>query len=69
MKPFNTKYVSDINENMEIRGFDQPRIPVPTYSNLKLSGKINFHNYPFIGQAKITPFLYVQGGLSLLDMS
>jgi len=54
---------------MEIRGFDQPRIPVQTYSNLKLSGKINFHNYPFIGQARITPFLYVQGGLSLLDMS
>ncbi len=44
-------------------------MPVPTFSNVKLSGKFNFHNYPVIGQARITPFLYAHAGLSLLDMS
>lgn len=69
MRPFFSKYISDINDNMEVRGFEQPKVPVPTFSNLKLSAKFNLHNYPVIGQARITPFLYTQAGFSLLDMA
>jgi hypothetical protein len=69
MAPVYKKYVSDVSENLEVRGFDQPRVPVPTFSNLKLSAKFNIHNYPVIGSARITPFLYVQSGFSLLDMT
>jgi hypothetical protein len=36
-------------ETMEIRGFDQAKVPNPTSANLKLSGKYNIHNYPWIG--------------------
>ena len=69
MRPFFNKYISDINDNMEVRGFEQPKVPVPTFSNIKLSAKLNLHNYPVIGQARITPFLYTQAGFSLLDMA
>jgi hypothetical protein len=54
---------------LQIRGFDQPNQPVPTYSNCKFSAKWNIHNYPVIGFAQITPFLYAQTGFSLLDKS
>lgn len=69
MKTFLNNYVSDVNDNMEVRGFEQPKVPVPTFSNLKLSAKFNLHNYPLIGQARITPFLYTHAGFSLLDMT
>jgi len=69
MKPFFNKYVSDVSDNMEVRGFEQPKTPVATFSNLKLSAKFNLHNYPLIGHARITPFLYTQAGFSVLDMT
>lgn len=69
MKTFLNKYVSDVNDNMEVRGFEQPKVPVPTFSNLKFSAKFNLHNYPLIGQARVTPFFYTNAGFSLLDMT
>jgi hypothetical protein len=69
MKSFSRQFVSDVNDNLEVRGFDQPKNPIETFSNLKFSTKFNIHNYPLIGQAKIVPFLYAQGGLSLLDLT
>ncbi len=69
LKSFKNKYVSDLNENLDIRGFDQPRNPVQTISNMKLSNKWNIHNFPVIGQARLTPFMYCQGSFSLLDMT
>ena len=61
--------MSDVNENMEIRGFESPKNPVQTFSNLKLSAKWNIHNFPLISQARLTPFIYGQAGFSLLDMT
>jgi hypothetical protein len=69
MKSFRNKYVSDVIENMQVRGFEQKPMPIPTYSNCKFSVKLNIHNYPVIGEARITPFLYAQTGVSLLDKS
>ncbi len=58
-----------MNENLDIRGFESPKNPVQTFSNLKLSAKWNIHNFPLIWQAKLTPFVYGQAGFSLLDMT
>ena len=52
-----------------MRGFESSRVPIQSFSNLKFSGKWNIHNFPVIGQARITPFLFGQAGFSLLDMS
>lgn len=69
MKYFKNKYVSDVNESLEIRGFDSVKNPVQSFSNIKLSAKWNVHNFPLISQAKLTPFIYGQAGFSLLDMT
>jgi hypothetical protein len=47
-------------DSIDLRGFESERRPQPSVANLKASLKFNIHNYPFLLQARVVPFIYTQ---------
>lgn len=58
-------YVSDLLDNIELRGFDDDKKPHRSFINWKNSIKFNIYNYPGLGKVGVVPFFYAQLGLSI----
>ena len=62
-------FISDLLENLDIRGFEPSKNPAPSVANMKTSWKFNVYNYPLLGSIRVIPFLYGQIGVSMLKNS
>ena len=58
--------MNDVLDSLDVRGFENCRVPLPSFANLKTSLKFNIHNYPVLSEGRINTFLYAQTGLSFL---
>lgn len=56
--------VSDLMENLEVRGFENNRKPSTDWLQLKSSIKLNNYNYPLLGGLGFAYFFYLQGGVA-----
>ncbi len=57
-------YVSNLLQNIDVRGFDANKNPCPTSFQAKTSIKLNCYNFPLLREVRIIPFLYAQLGIS-----